>query len=580
MGQPDTYICKIIPEKILFLPTRRTYFTKVKMGYTSLRRYGQIADVLVKYGFGFYLNELFPGAAVSRTAKKNQAEEYSEYSAYARFRMALEDLGPTFVKFGQFMSTRTELFPQEMIAELSKLQDRVGVVPFDEVIPTLDNYIPDWRDLFTSIDPKPLAAASISQVYRAVTLDGTVIALKVQRPKISEKIEQDIGLLRSIAKLIEERKPELRMYNPVALVEDFGVQIKKELDFTRDGSNAERLARNMKNSGLPRIKVPKIYWEYSGRELLAMEFVSGFRSDDVETIRAHGIDTKELANLGLKAFMIQIFQDGFYHGDPHAGNIQVSPKGEIVFLDFGVCGVLMKDMRNKFISLMLALFSADTDLTLRCIKNLNIKIPQEGYEEVRSELYLALQDFKEMGSRMNFSALLETVQELFQTYNIRIPQNIMQLLKALMLVSNIAFTLDPELKFVDEAQPFLKQILADDIKSPDNMQKRMLEAKMKFEDLANVPKQLSGVLEMASEGKLKVDIAAKEVGRLSDTISSSVDKLVIGLMMASIVIGLSLVVMSQNFTMSFIPILAYVAAVIIIIVVFWTMRARSRKIKN
>ena len=547
------------------------------MGYTSLRRYGQIADVLVKYGFGFYLNELFPGAAISRTAKKNQAEEYSEYSAYARFRMALEDLGPTFVKFGQLMSTRTELFSQEMIAELSKLQDRVGVVPFDEVIPTLDNYIPDWRDLFTSIDPKPLAAASISQVYRAVTRDGTVIALKVQRPKISEKIEQDIGLLRSIAKLIEERKPELRIYNPVALVEDFGVQIKKELDFTRDGSNAERLARNMKNSGLPRIKVPKIYWEYSGRELLAMEFVSGFRSDDVETIRAHGIDTKELANLGLKAFMIQIFQDGFYHGDPHAGNIQVSPKGDIVFLDFGVCGVLMKDMRNKFISLMLALFSADTDLTLRCIKNLGVKIPQEGYEEVRSELYLALQDFKEMGSRMNFSTLLETVQELFQTYNIRIPQNIMQLLKALMLVSNIAFTLDPELQFVDEAQPFLKQILSDDIKSPDSMQKRMLEAKMKFEDLANVPKQLSGVLEMASEGKLKVDIAAKEVGRLSDTLSSSVDKLVIGLMMASIVIGLSLVVMSQSFTMGFIPILAYVAAVIIIIVVFWTMRSRMRK---
>ncbi|MBQ4134503.1 MAG: AarF/ABC1/UbiB kinase family protein [Methanocorpusculum sp.] len=547
------------------------------MGYTSLRRYGQIADVLVKYGFGFYLNELFPGAAISRTAKKNQAEEYSEYSAYARFRMALEDLGPTFVKFGQLMSTRTELFSQEMIAELSKLQDRVGVVPFDEVIPTLDNYIPDWRDLFTSIDPKPLAAASISQVYRAVTRDGTVIALKVQRPKISEKIEQDIGLLRSIAKLIEERKPELRIYNPVALVEDFGVQIKKELDFTRDGSNAERLARNMKNSGLPRIKVPKIYWEYSGRELLAMEFVSGFRSDDVETIRAHGIDTKELANLGLKAFMIQIFQDGFYHGDPHAGNIQVSPKGDIIFLDFGVCGVLMKDMRNKFISLMLALFSADTDLTLRCIKNLGVKIPQEGYEEVRSELYLALQDFKEMGSRMNFSTLLETVQELFQTYNIRIPQNIMQLLKALMLVSNIAFTLDPELQFVDEAQPFLKQILADDIKSTDSMQKRMLEAKMKFEDLANVPKQLSGVLEMASEGKLKVDIAAKEVGRLSDTISSSVDKLVIGLMMASIVIGLSLVVMSQSFTMGFIPILAYVAAVIIIIVVFWTMRSRMRK---
>lgn len=547
------------------------------MGNMSIRRYGQIADVLVKYGFGFYLNELFPGAAVSRTAKKSQTDDYSEYSAYARFRMALEDLGPTFVKFGQLMSTRTELFPPEMIAELSRLQDRVGVVPFDEVIPTLDNYIPDWRDLFTSIDPKPLAAASISQVYRAVTLDGTVLALKIQRPKISEKIEQDIGLLRSIAKLIEERKPELRMYNPVSLVEDFGVQIRKELDFTRDGTNAERLARNMKNSGLPKIKIPKIYWEYSGRELLAMEFVSGIRSDDIDTIKAHGLNPKELASLGLKAFMIQIFQDGFYHGDPHAGNIQISPTGEIVFLDFGVCGVLMKDMRNKFISLMLALFSADTDLTIRCIKNLGVKIPQEGLEEIRGELYLALDDFQSLGSQMNFSTLLETVQGLFQTYNIRIPPNIMQLLKALMLVSNVAFTLDPELQFVDEAQPYLKQILADDLKNPDNMQKRLLEAKMKFDDLANVPKQLSGVLEMASEGKLKVDIAAKEVGRLSDTISSSVDKLVIGLIMASIVIGLSLVVMSQNFAMGIIPILAYVAAVAIIIVVFWTMRARSRK---
>ncbi len=550
------------------------------MGKMSLRRYGQIADVLAKYGFGFYLNELFPGAAISRTAKKNQADDYSEYSAYARFRMALEDLGPTFVKFGQLMSTRTELFPPEMIAELSRLQDRVGVVPFDEVIPTLDNYIPDWRDLFTSIDPKPLAAASISQVYRAVTRDGTVLALKIQRPRIAEKIEQDISLLRSIARLIEEKKPELRIYNPVSLVEDFGIQIKKELDFTRDGNNAERLARNMKKSGLGKIRVPKIYWEYSGRELLAMEFVAGIRSDDVETLKSYGLDTKELASLGLKAFMIQIFQDGFYHGDPHAGNIQISPTGEIVFLDFGVCGILMKDMRDKFITLMLALFSADTDLTLRCIRNLGVKIPQDGLEEIRGELHLALQDFKEMGSRMNFPVLLETVQGLFQTYSIKIPANIMQLLKALMLVSTVAFTLDPDLQFVDEAQPYLKQILSDDLKNPETMQKRLLEAKMKLEDLANVPKQLSGVLEMASEGKLKVDVAAKEVGYLSDTISSSVDKLVIGLIMASIVIGLSLVVMSQSFAIGFIPILAYVAAVIIIIVVFWTMRSRMRKTRN
>ncbi len=318
------------------------------------------------------------------------------------------------------MSTRTELFPAEMIEELCKLQDRVGVVPFDEVIPTLDEYIPDWRDVFTSVDQKPLAAASISQVYRAVMQDGTVLALKIQRPKITARIEQDVVLLRSIAQLFEDKRPELRMYNPVSLVDDFTTQIRKELDFTRDGMNAERLARNMRLSGIPGIKVPKIYWDYSG---------------------------KELSSRGLKAFMVQIFQNGFYHGDPHAGNLRISPSGDLVFLDFGVCGVVMKDMRNKFISLILALLSADTDMTIRYIKNLGVQIPQTGIDEFRGELYLALQDYKEMGAQVNFSGLLGSIQDLFQKNNIRVPPKIMQLLKALMLVSNVAFTLDPDLEF-------------------------------------------------------------------------------------------------------------------------------------
>mgnify|MGYP001012654466 FL=1 len=544
------------------------------MASVSLRRYGQIADVLVKYGFGYFINEMFPGFI---NTKKAAVEEFSGYSVYVRIRMALEELGPTFVKFGQLMSTRTELFPAEMIDELCKLQDRVGVVPFDEVIPTLDEYIPDWRDVFTSVDPKPLAAASISQVYRAVMQDGTILALKIQRPRITARIEQDVILLRSIAQLLEDKRPELRMYNPVSLVDDFTTQIRKELDFTRDGMNAERLARNMRLSGIPGIKVPKIYWDISGKELLAMEFVAGCRSDDIDAILAMGMDPKDLASRGLKAFMIQIFQNGFYHGDPHAGNLRISPSGDLVFLDFGVCGVVMKDMRNKFISLILALLSADTDMTIRYIKNLGVQIPSTGIDEFRSELYLALLDYKEMGAQVNFSGLLGSIQDLFQKNNIRVPANIMQLLKALMLVSNVAFTLDPDLEFTKEVEPFLKKIVADEMKDPANLQKKMLDAKMRFEDLARVPKQLGSVLEMASEGKLKVDISAKEVTDLSKTIESSVDKLVIGLILSAIVIGLSLVMMSQTFTSEFLPVIAYIAAVLVIIVIFYKMRSRSKK---
>ncbi len=290
-----------------------------------------------------------------------------------------------------------------------------------------------------------------------------------------------------------------------------------------------------------------------------------------------GMDPKELSSRGLKAFMVQIFQNGFYHGDPHAGNLRISPSGDLVFLDFGVCGVVMKDMRNKSISLILALLSADTDMTIRYIKNMGVQIPQTGIDEFRGELYLALQDYKEMGAQVNFSGLLGSIQDLFQKNNIRVPPKIMQLLKALMLVSNVAFTLDPDLEFTKEVEPFLKQIVADEMKDPANLQKKMLDAKMRFEDLARVPKQLGSVLEMASEGKLKVDISAKEVTHLSDTIEDAVDKLVIGLILSAIVIGLSLVMMSQTFTSEFLPVIAYIAAVLVIIVIFYKMRSRSKK---
>lgn len=367
------------------------------------------------------------------------------------------------------------------------------------------------------------------------------------------------------------------MYNPITLVDDFAVQIKKELDFTRDGMNAERLARNMRVSGIPGIKVPKIYWEFSGKCLLAMEFISGVRSDDVDAIVAMGMDPKDLANRGLKAFMVQIFQNGFYHGDPHAGNIRVSPKGDLVFLDFGVCGVLMKDTRNKFILLMLALFATDTDLTIRYVKNLGVKIPSSGLDEFRGELYLALQDSKDMGAQMNFSGLVAAIQELFQRNNIRVPSNLMQLLKALMLVSNIAFTLDPQLEFAKEPEPYLKKLIAEDMKNPDNVQKRILDAKVRLEDLSRVPQQLSSVLEMASEGKLRIDVAAKEVGELRMTIESSIDRLVIGMMVSAIVIGLSLVLMSQPAEAGYYPLLAYVAAIIVIVIIFYKMKTRKLK---
>ena len=204
---------------------------------------------------------------------------------------------------------------------------------------------PELKDWFCEIDESPVASASIGQVHRAVLKDGTVVALKVQRPGIPELIENDLAILQSMAERIEGVFPESRMYNPTGLVQDFATQIRKELDFTRDGRNAERMARNFRD--VPGIHFPKIYWDYSSSRLLVMEYVRGVRIDNVEAITAQGSDTHEIAVRGFNAYLKMIFEDGFYHGDPHPGNLLISEMGELVFLDFGIVGVLRPEKKHS-----------------------------------------------------------------------------------------------------------------------------------------------------------------------------------------------------------------------------------------
>ncbi|HPK82291.1 MAG TPA: AarF/UbiB family protein, partial [Methanoculleus sp.] len=251
---------------------------------TRLRRYRQIADVLAKYGFGILVEEVFPG--IGRLWKAPVPAEEKQ-SVYERIRLALEELGPTYIKFGQIMSTRRELLPPELIAELQRLQDRVDPLPFEEIRPVIRKYCPNLEECFDIIEADPVAAASLSQVHRAVMKDGQVVALKVQRPGIVDLIEADILILQSLARRVESLFPDLRVYNLPGMVDEFAVQIRRELDFSQDGMNAERLRRNMRD--IPCVKIPRIHWGITGPFLLAMDYVEGVRIDDVAAIRAFGL---------------------------------------------------------------------------------------------------------------------------------------------------------------------------------------------------------------------------------------------------------------------------------------------------
>ena len=332
-----------------------------------MKRYARMADILVKHGFGIAVDELFPGLP-GHGPRSGVGEDWSSLSVYERIRLAIEELGPTFIKFGQIMSTRRELFPPELIDELSRLQDQVPPLPFSEIEPLLDESLPGWREIFLNLAPYPIAAASLSQVHRGVLADGTQVAVKIQRPGIDEMIETDLLILSSLAERIEVVAPDYHVFNPTGLVREFAGQIRKELDFTRDGKNAERIRSNM--ADLEGIRVPRIHWNASSRRVLTMDYIEGVRIDDVASIREMGHDPVLIAERGFAAYIKQIANDGFFHGDPHPGNLLVMENGDLAFLDFGICMVLRPERRDTIIRLLSGIVDTDVEACISAFADL------------------------------------------------------------------------------------------------------------------------------------------------------------------------------------------------------------------
>jgi len=531
---------------------------------TRIMRYAQIVDVLSKYGFSIGLEKLFPGRARFRLPTQGKTTDAS--TVYERIRLALEELGPTFVKFGQIMSTRTELLPPEMIDQLKKLQDHAKPLPFSEVRAVIEQNCPDIDEWFCGIDETPVASASIAQVHSAVLKDGTRVALKVQRPGIGEIIETDIGILQSMAERVETVFPETRLYNPVGMVDDFAHQIVKELDFTRDARNADRMSRNFR--GVPGIRFPKIYWEYSSPQVMAMDFIEGVRIDDPEAIAAMGLDPHEIGVRGFQAYLKMIFEDGFFHGDPHPGNLLVTKEGDIVFLDFGIVGILRPEKRQNFINLLFALVNDDIELMLRSLEGFGIVIAEDNREALRDDLYIMMHDFGggDEVSQLNFRLVVTELTEAMRRYRLKVPMNLMLLLKVFMMVLDIGVRLDPQFNFGKEVTPYLTK-LADTGNISAAYVKRASTSLLEAADaLFDMPRNLNLMLRRLSTGTFKLEIVDSDLQKLQMALDKASDKLMIGLVVASLVIGSSLVLLASPFTLpteiSWIAILGYTAAVL------------------
>ena len=534
---------------------------------TRIGRYAQIVDVLGKYGFSIGLETLFPGRARFRLPVGGKAPETS--TVYERMRLALEELGPTFVKFGQIMSTRTELLPPDLIEQLKKLQDHAKPIPFSEIRTVIEENCPNLDEWFCEIDEIPVASASIAQVHRAVLRDGTKVALKVQRPGINEIIEMDIQILLSMAERIDTVFPEVRVYNPVGMVEDFSHQIIKELDFTRDARNMDRMARNFR--GEPGIRFPKVFWEYSSSHMLVMEFIEGVRIDDPESISAMGLNPHDVGVRGFHAYLKMIFEDGFFHGDPHPGNLLVTKQGNIVFLDFGIVGILRPEKRQVFINLLFALVNDDIELMLRSLEGFGIVIPEQDREALRDDLYIMMHDFSSGGeeeglSQFNFGLVVTELTESMRRHRLKVPMNLMLLLKVFVMVLDIGVRLDPEFNFGKEVKPYLTKLADTNNLSAAYLKRASMSLLEGVDALLDLPRNVNLMLRRLSTGTFKLEIVDTDLQKVTMALDKASDKLMIGLVVASLVVGSSLVLLASPITLpkeiSYIAIMGYTAAVL------------------
>ncbi|MBC7186873.1 MAG: hypothetical protein H5U38_07565 [Calditrichaeota bacterium] len=511
--------------------------------YRHLKRYRQIAMVLIKYGFADLAERLDLAAYLHlgrRLARVRRGVE--GVTTARRIRMALEELGPTFVKLGQVLSTRSFLVPADLLAELALLQDQVRPEPFSVLEQTLHQELQEPAlARFASIDNEPLASASIAQVHRARTVDGQEVVVKIQRPRIGELIEVDMEILLDLARLIERHVPESHQFDPVGMVEELARTTRRELDFMSEARNVELFARNC--ATLPGVHVPAVFWELTTSRVLTLEYVEGVKISDVESLRAMGVDLKALVRRGTDFVLKQVFEDGFFHADPHPGNLLVRRDGTIAPVDFGIMGRLDDQMLALFADLLVGVTRRDVSLILRVMAQMGI-VPQGSDERL---LRLDIGEFIDRYygvnlGKLRMKAVLDDAVAVLARHRLRVPSNLMLLGKTLGSYEDIAEKLDPDFSFAAAIGPYARKLMWRQFE-PGRVAYQLGRGLRDLYQLAlTLPHEMEVLLRRVSAGKIGAELRHQGLENLIREIDRSSNRLSFSLIIAALIVASSMII--------------------------------------
>ncbi len=519
--------------------------------YRNIRRYRQIVSVFIKYGFGGLLEQLNLDyyLALSKsllTQRRIRRDELTRYSNGERLRMALEELGPTFVKLGQLLSTRPDLVPPDILAELRKLQDKVSGFPYQEVEAQIETSLSrPLHEVFAEFSRAPVAAGSISQVHQACLPDGRRVAVKVQRPGIEKQISTDIDIMYTLAELAAKHISEMEPYRPTLLVREFAKNIRQELDFQIEGRNIDRFAENFAEDRS--VHIPAVYWERCSSTVLTIEWIDGVKIDELDPERDE-FDPAVLAARGADFILRQVLEFGLFHGDPHPGNLFVLPGNVIAPIDFGLVGRLDDELAGALLELLLSVLKKDVSGMVRVMFKIGVADEDKiNMRELRADFYDLLDRYAGVSlQNLRLQSLVQDFVRIINYHQIRFLPDFILLLRVLISVENTARNLDPSFDFVRHAAPLVER-LAEKRFSPEQL-RELVEFQLKevLSLLKIIPGASRDILKKLSRGRLRLEFEHLGLERFSKNLDRIANRLSFTMVVSAIIIASSLIMTADN----------------------------------
>src|SRR6516165_6105823 len=506
----------------------------------ELPRLREISTVFVRHGLGDLVRRAGIATLLEHAGHVlhwGEVTEIAHIEVQQRARLAFEQLGPTFVKLGQMLSTREDLLPPAWTTELARLHSDVAPVPFDDLLPQVELALGRSPfEVFGHVEREPYPAASIAQIHRAKLASGTPVVLKIRRPGIEAKIDADLRLLDRLAHLVEREIPEIRRYRPVQVVGQLRSSLERELDLAVEGHNTERFARNFADD--LNILVPR---EWTSSTMNVQEHIEGIRGNDLAAIDNAGLDRKTLAARGVDAVLKMILVDGFFHADPHPGNVMYLPDNRIALIDFGMVGRLSPGRRRQIIDLLAGLARHDEEAMLEVLLDWR---GDDFVDEAR--LAAALGDFAfdyaDMQLKdLNIGALLHRVSAILREHSIVLPSDLTLLFKALITLEGLGRQYDPAFRLIERVKPFIDRAVRERYQPVETVRRAQQTLGELYGLAASMPRDLARLVKDARHGRMRVELDLKRLDRFADRLHSAMNRATMGIMTASLVVGSSIV---------------------------------------